>query len=361
MGSTHVFKQFHEKLKGILHYSKRKSKLGGHMAMNNAAQKPDETKEKSGKEGHKEKAGEKKIDMFTQMMIFQTPITELLINLKMSGAELKKLPYDVFILKEIIEVGNILAANNPSTFNKFKTLLTFSYMGKNKEGGNSMLPFLLMNNGKEGKGMELNPMMLMMMQQGGGGNNMLPLLLMQNKDLDENTKNMLLMQSMSGGDGKGIDPMMFMLMNQKDGKGIDPMMLMMMNQNKDGGGANNMLPMMLMMNKDMDEQTKNMLLMSSMGGGQINPMMLMLMGQKDKDGNPVPMDPMMLMMCMGQNGGGGDMNSMLPLLMMGKDMDPQMKNMLLMQSMGGGGNNNIMQMMMMQQMFSKNGSGNLFN
>ena len=133
-------------------------------------------------------------------------------------------------------------------------------------------------------------------------------------------------------DGKGIDPMMMMLMNGN--KDIDPMMFMLMN-NKDGDKSK-LLPF-LMMKDNAAFKDNPMLMMSLMGGKDIDPMMLMMMNNK-----------------------GGD-NNMLPLLMMNGGLD-KFKDNPMMLSMLCGGKMDAQTLMMMSMMKGKDGAakGGLF-
>ena len=156
-------------------------------------------------------------------------------------------------------------------------------------------------------------------------------------------------------DGKGIDPMMMMLMNGN--KDIDPMMFMLMN-NKDGDKSK-LLPF-LMMKDNAAFKDNPMLMMSLMGGKDIDPMMLMMMNNKDGKIDPMTMmmlsgkkdiDPMMFML---MNNKDGD-NNMLPLLMMNGGLD-KFKDNPMMLSMLLGGKMDSQTLMMMSMMKGKDGS-----
>ncbi len=225
------------------------------------------------------KGSEKKkstLDSMTKMMLYTTPLVDLIYYLKMFGLKLTQIPYSMFITQGLADIFDAIPASEQE---KVKQAVTFASMGSG--GGNSMLPFMLMQGGN-GKMDQNTILMMTMMNQGKDGkggdmNSMLPFLMMNNKDMDPKMKQMLMMQAMGGASG-GINPMMYMMMGE--GKEIDPMMLMMMSGNKD------IDPMMLMMmnNKDMDPKMKQMMQMmmfNKNGSGGINPMMFYLMNNQN--------------------------------------------------------------------------------
>ena len=152
---------------------------------------------------------------------------------------------------------------------------------------------------------------------------------------------LMMMGGKTAGAPAGMDPMMFMMMNQNGGK-IDPMLFMMMNQKKNPDGtpaAGGIDPMMLMMmnqgtgedgeKKPMNPMMLQMLMqknggkidpmtMMLMGGGKIDPMMMMLMNQNKTGGGAGGIDPMMLMM-MNKGGAGGKMDPMVMMMLMNQN------------------------------------------